>query len=385
MRGSVRQHLRGFFSREVPSELVRFVLLPALAQRAALLCVVYVASFLVTMEWVKYHALPGVAFFDNWLRWDSYYYMLIATEGYHPSEWGNPSTFFPLYPWIIRALSYLMPLAVAALVVAHLATLTALCLLYLIGRRLYDAALARRAVWAALLFPTAYFLSAGYSESTYLAFATGALLAWLHQRKVTAIGLAAAATLARPVGGFCFSISFVIGWLARRSWRDLPLIAVGPALGGALYALTHYLSSGDVLAPFHVQHAELFGDPISYQPSPAPWWRVLADEGPGKSLMLRLLNWGAIALVGAAGAELWRRRELELAFITWLCIAVPLAMEHSLLDAFSMARFALAAFPLFFVLARWAGDGERARVLGTASAMLQVLLAVCFATWRWVE
>ena len=50
-----------------------------------------------------------------------------------------------------------------------------------------------------------------------------------------------------------------------------------------------------------------------------------------------------------------------------------------------MPRFALAAFPLFFVLARWGGDGDRARVLGVAGAMLQVTLAVCFATWRWAE
>jgi hypothetical protein len=383
---ALRQRARAFLAQQLPHELVSAVVVPFVAQRILLLGSVYFATFFVLPEIAPWHAFPHVRFFDSWLRWDSFYFMLIASEGYGSTELGSPNTFFPLYPALIRVLSLLMPVPAAALVVANLATLIGLISLYLLARQLYDATLARRAVWAALLFPTAYFFSAGYSESTYLAVAVGAYLAFLNRRKAAAIALAAAATLGRAVGAFCFSISFVAGWLARRAWRDWPSIALGPALGLALLALIHYLSSGTPFAPFVVRFkGGLFGDPLSMQRSTARWWDVLLDEGQSKNLMLRLLNWGSVALVGVAGAEMLRRKEIELAVITWLSIAVPLATQRTLLDAFSMARFALAAFPLFFVLARWSGEGNRARVLGIAGAMLQVSLAVCFATWRWAE
>ena len=385
MLAGLRQRLRASLSRRAVRELLHAVFCPFVAQRAVLLIVAYFASFLITTELVHWRALPHVPFFDGWLRWDSYYYLLIATEGYGRTELGNPNTFFPLYPWLIRLLAPLLSAPVAALVVAHLATLIGLCLLYAIARRLYDPPLAQRAVWAALLFPTAYFFAAGYSESTYLATAAGAYLAWLHRRHVTAIALAAAATLARPVGAFCFSVPFVVGWLVQRNRRDPPWIVAGPVLGVAILAATHYLSSGTALAPFRVPYEDLFGDPLSYLPSPGSWWEVLAEGGQSAHLMLRLLNWGAIALVASAGVALLRQRHVELALIAWLPVAVPLVMQRALFNTMSFARFALAAFPLFFVLARWGGGGNRARVLGVACAMLQICLAICFITWRWAE
>jgi hypothetical protein len=384
MFARLRQRLRAFLGRPLPHELVSAVVLPVVAQRAILLGVVYFASFLVGEEHACWRALPRVPFFDIWLRGDSYYYLLIATHGYN-SDWGIASTFFPLYPWLVRLLSHVMPAGAAALLVAHLATVVGLCLLYLVVRRLHDAALAQRTVWVALLFPTSFFFSAGYSESTYLAMATGAFLAWQSRRQLTAIGLAAAATLTHPVGAFCFSISFTVGWLVRRSWKDLPVIAAGPALGLGIYAFTHYLGGARGLASSVPGLKDLFGEPARYRRSPAVWWRVLLDQGQSSTSMLRLLNWSAIGLAGVAGVDLLRRRQIELALITWISLAVPLAVEHSLLDAFGMMRFALLAFPLLFVLARWAGEGNRARVLGLAGAVLQVVLAVCFTTWRWAE
>ncbi len=382
---ALRQRLGALLRRQGVGEFLHEVFYPFVAQRTVLLIVAYFASFLIAMEFVAWRALPQAPFFDGWLRWDSYYYLLIATEGYGRTEWGNPNCFFPLYPWLIRLLAPLLSAAVAALVVAHTATLIGLYLLYAIARRLYDRSIAQRVVWAALLFPSAYFFAAAYSESTYLATAAGAYLAWLHRRHRTAIVLAAAATLARPVGAFCFTIPFIVGWFVERKGRDLPWIVAGPLLGGAILAATHYVSNGTPLAPFRVAYEDLFGDPIGFQRSPAAWWKVLADEGFCVHLMLRLLNWSSMAVMAAAGLALLRQRQVELGLITLLSVAVPLVVQRSVFDTMSFARFALAAFPMFFVLARWGGEGNRARVLGVACAMLQICLAICFVTWRWAE
>jgi hypothetical protein len=112
---------------------------------------------------------------------------------------------------------------------------------------------------------------------------------------------------------------------------------------------------------------------------------VLADEGLGANLMRRLLNWSAIALVLGVTAYLLKRREVELALLSFTSLAVPFLFHASILDAASMARYALCAFPLFLVLARWLPDGNRGRLYDCFAQMLQALLAVLFATWRWVE
>jgi len=385
MVAALRQRLRALVRRQAVSDYLNGVCYPFLGQRTVLLVVVYFASFFIPMGYVAWQALPQAPFFDGWLRWDSYYYLLIASEGYGRTEWGNPDCFFPLYAWLIRLLAPLLSAPVAALVLAHVATLVGLGLLYAIARRLYDPTLAQRAVWAALLFPSAYFFAAGYSESTYFACATGAYLAWLHRRHRLAIGLAAAATLARPVGALCFTLPFLVGWLLERDRRVPPWIVLGPVIGGAVLGLTHTLSSGTPLAVFQVAYDDLFGDPMGFQRSAAPWWEVLVDEGIGLPLMLRLLNWSAMAVVAGATVALLRRREIELGLIALLSVALPAVVQRSLFDTMSFARFALSAFPLFFVLARWGGDGNRARVLGVACVALQICLALCFFTWRWAE
>jgi hypothetical protein len=101
--------------------------------------------------------------------------------------------------------------------------------------------------------------------------------------------------------------------------------------------------------------------------------------------MRRLLNWSALLLVVASSVHYLRRKELDLALLTLLSVAVPLYFQRTLLDAASMARYALCGFPIFIALARWAPDGTRARALDSGFQMLQVVLAVMFAAFEWAE
>lgn len=100
-----------------------------------------------------------------WYRWDTVNYIEIAQNGY-----ANPQNTIwpPLYPLLIRgglALG-LHPLA-AALLVSNAAALGFFWLLYRLAEREWDAALARHTLLAVVIFPTAFFLVAGYSESLF--------------------------------------------------------------------------------------------------------------------------------------------------------------------------------------------------------------------------
>jgi hypothetical protein len=322
---------------------------------------------------------------DSWLRFDSQYYLQIAAVGYRSPDFDTSTSFFPLYPWLVRAVAVVMPLPIAALLVANVAAMAALCLLFALVRRIDGVESARRALFIALLFPTSYFFTAAYSESTYLAFALGATLCWLDKRHAIGAVCVIAATLTRPIGAVCLSLPFLIGWLVRsRKFSELPWFTLGAPIGAAALLVTFRLATGEwlsFLTSSAVTNMRLFWD----EPDPPPFWAVLADEGLGPNLMRRLLNWSAIALVLAVTLYLLKRRDVEFALICFGSILVPFFFHASVLDAASMARYALCAFPVFVVLARWLPGGTAGRMYDCFAQMLQAVLAVLFATWRWVE
>jgi Mannosyltransferase (PIG-V) len=120
-------------------------------------------------------------------RWDSTWYLTIARYGYRPDlgSFTAPRTaFFPLYPLGLRVISdlgapailagvllSLLALAVALYALHRLTTLEAARLRLARGEQI-----ARLAVLSCALAPMAFFLSAVYSESLYLALSLSVFL-----------------------------------------------------------------------------------------------------------------------------------------------------------------------------------------------------------------
>jgi len=365
-------------------ELASHVILPYVAHRVLLTAVVLFAIQFVPQN-RGFHVEPYVPFVDVWFRWDSVQYLIVAHGGYGATEYADPNSFFPAYPALIAALDLILPLPIAALLASNLAALTALGLLYVWAKRMDDEGIARSAVVLAILFPTSYYLTAVYAISTYLAFAIGAVVAARRGRRWLAAGLVMGACLARPQGFVCLTLPFAIGWLVRSRRRaDLPWWILGsiPALG-ALMAV-HQLFEGDplgFLGSRGVQNMPLFWE---HQRETPPFWAVMWDEGLSQNLMKRLLNWSAIGLGLAAAVHLLREKEVALALLSVLTLALPLVFFGQLFDLASMARYTLGAFPVFLVLARWL-RGRRDGPVHWGFAMAQVLLFTLFASWYWVE
>src|SRR3954465_6985311 len=95
-----------------------------------------------------------------WNRWDAPHYLDIARMGYVrdgvEARW---IVFYPLYPWLVRATSFVVrdELA-AAFLVSTLASIAAGLLLYKLARLDNDEWVARAAVFFMFVFPTSYFL-----------------------------------------------------------------------------------------------------------------------------------------------------------------------------------------------------------------------------------
>lgn len=335
---------------------------------------------------VAWHLLPRWPVFDGLLRWDAAYYQNIAYRGYSRSPLSGETPFFPLYPLVAQLIALLMPLPAAMLTTSNLMLFVAATALYLWARRTDGDRVARRALWLLLVFPSSFFLSAGYAESTYLAGLGLLLWGWISERYAWAFGGAAAATLARPQGALTTTLPFVVGWIARSGrLRALPWCIGGAPLAAAGLSIFHWQVKGHPFAFLRTPHVAYLGSAESKRRSEASWWRIMVDEHLGPRLLRRLLNWGAVGLVLAAVVHLLRRRELELAVLCLLGLAIPIFFQKTLFDASGLLRHVLSALPLFLVLARWSERRSVAAPLTTSFAMLQPILLLAFAQWGWVE
>ena len=145
--------------------------------------------------------LGGTSLLAVWERWDTLYYMRIASAGYSATD--GTTTFHPLFPWLARPFALLGgPPVIGLLLVSSCATLA----LYFVFERLasldHNVVKARTATFLFAFWPVSYVLYLPYTESLWLLFAVLCFL-FARQRRWWLAGLAGAlATLTRQQGLF---------------------------------------------------------------------------------------------------------------------------------------------------------------------------------------
>ena len=149
-------------------------------------------------------------------RWDSVWYLTIARHGYTP---GPSPAFFPLYPLLVAAVGSAGPgLLVGGVLVSVAAMLVALRLLWRLTDLELGAAapgVADLAVLVVALGPMAFFFSAVYSESVFLALTLGAFLAARQEHWVRA-GLLGGLAAATRSSGLVVVVGLLLLWLEQR-------------------------------------------------------------------------------------------------------------------------------------------------------------------------
>ncbi|HTP49210.1 MAG TPA: mannosyltransferase family protein [Anaeromyxobacteraceae bacterium] len=333
-------------------------------------------------------ARRGFAFVPSTLldalgRWDSHWYLSLARDGYQvrgplASVQSNVA-FFPLYPWLVRALEVLLPASLAgsrslylsALLLSNACALGALALVVRVARSTTGSAeAASRAALYLVVFPTGFVLSAAYPESLLLLLSAASFLAAARGRFASAGLLGFLAALTRPGG---VAVAAPIAWLAfepleagREARPGKSAWALLPPLGLSLHAANLWRLTGDPLAIFHAQAA--------WGRSLAPPWRTFLAPRDFHPFLGPL---EALALAGTAALALFLLRERRTRALGVLSLAslVPVSLSGTLLSA---TRFAAVLFPTFVALG----------VLGRRPAVDRALLvgfsfaqAVLFAFW----
>lgn len=326
-------------------------------------------------------------------RWDTGFYVSIAEEGYRFRGVPFPSVaFFPLLPLVMRAVTPLVgDTVVAGIVVSNVALLLATILFYRLVEESWGPVVADRAVWYWLIFPTAFFGSAVYSESLFLLGAIGALYFARRGYWEVAALLGIVTTLTRLVGLIVAPMLLVewwIQWRAQRDGRRPPVLAllapVTAPLGTAAYMLYLWRAFGDPLA--FVKGAAVW-ERVPQSPfvtiaallqTPAEgWWRaVMAGHIP-------LDNWIDFSLVLffllAGVVLLYKGRWSESVFVL---LGVLIPFSSGLL--MSQRRYMWVLFPVFILLAQWGKRPWLDRLITTVSLLGLALFTALFAKGYWV-
>ncbi len=335
----------------------------------------------------------GPYWYHRLLRWDSEWYNIIASQGY--SFDGNVNVtqtvvFYPLFPLLARGFGAVtgLPTTDALLIVANVAALAAILLLFKLVRDEFGERVAFLTVALLSFAPMSMFLSAGYTEALVLLWMVGFFLALRRQWFVVAALLAGLAVATRASGITLTPVLLWELWRHRETKlfvRDAVPLALLATAGLWLYMIYLGVSFGHPLAFSEAQAAFQSGTTLPQRVTGA----------------LLLLPFRAIDLTEAspAGVERWiflicvallicgwfTLRSAMTLFALLLLLLPYLTISGGPVGLIGMARYNLVSFPLFIVGAMLL---ERAlwltpAVIGVSGGLL-FFYAALFSQWQWV-
>jgi Mannosyltransferase (PIG-V) len=365
-------------------------------------------------------------------RWDTSWYAVIAAHGYHP-ELGLATqyrtAFFPLYPLLLSAFDAggYAAIVFGGILVSLLALAFGLYGLHRLvsletaaPHRWSHPDAPRYAVLLTAFAPMAFFFSAVYSESLYLALSVGVFWCARQGRWGWAGVLGALAAATRSAGVVLLVPMLILYFygpradrdpdrVAGRPWRpryrvrpDLAWVALVP-VGVLAYSAYIAASGGDAMLPFHAQDAwyRHFGGPFSAAKdgavaafdgvrqllsgarSPVYWQQAGGSPFIAAGHNITLFAFLLLAVPALVGVF----RRLPFAYGAYLiaALALPLSYPVGPQPLMSLPRFLVVLFPLNIWLAGVLAPRRRLRMLVLAgSALAMAVFTAQFTTWHWV-
>ena len=344
----------------------------------------------------------GNHFLAPWYRWDTVHYLDLANPdyqnlGYEGSIWP------PLYPWLIRLFSVILPDMLSALLIS---TLSCLLLFYLLYREVdtyWGEKAAKKTVILLAVFPTGFFLMAGYTEALFIALSLGVFSQIRAHRWWTAGLFGVLAVLTRHQGIFlCLPIAIqgyvfirtnlqadhekltVKSFLATKKWVPVMgailMIAAGLSIN---YCYVHFV----------------IGAPWPWQTYTTYWGRQLSFPGMGLFNMMRLLITNsaqpiyvnmyldAILFVIFSVSLITTRKQLPAEM--FIFGAVVLLFHVSYVSGINLtmdavSRYLLAVFPCFISLSLLLKSKISYLFCAGLSMAIQIILLYFFYLWMWV-
>jgi hypothetical protein len=356
-----------------------------LKSAVAALIVFVAAKLLVFALGYTVSAVNGGSALDMFSRWDASNYVSIAKNGYLTT--GDEAfyiVFFPLYPLLIRAFTWdFAYLNLTALIVANVCSFIAALYLYKLAKLEFGGGAAVKAVLFLSVFPTAYFLSAPYTEGLFFALIIACFYYARLGKWAVAGSLSFFASLTRLAGLVLLPALLVeyyhqVGWNPKKTRLDV--VFVYAALAGFLiYLAINNTVTGDPFTFMSIEasHWNNRFDPISGLQA-AWWWATNRPPMDGITIGAAPIAFAVFGLVMIIVA-VWKR--LRPSYITYMFMAWGVAVSTSWW--ISVPRYIMAMFPMFLVLATLTKRKAVNAAIVAFSVAWLCLFTVLFAMGWW--
>lgn len=329
----------------------------------------------------------GEGILQIWQRWDANHFAVVAEHGWSGPEAdpARPSAFFPLYPLAMRALMSLgLPAVGAGMIVSTVATYIACVYLFKLADADLGQGAGRRATLYLLLFPTAVFLVAPYSEALFLAGAIPAFY-FARQRRWLMAALPAAVAMGSRAAGVFLLIGLLFEYVRQglqdRRWsgtrlRDVVVCLAAGAAPLIAYGIFLHLERGNAFQ-YLVDQEQGWGRDFPT----APWRAFIATWNTRMGLDYPtnwIFAWRVEILAAGAGvaATIWAMLKKEWGYAAFMGSFIATLMMSTWY--FSIPRMLLSFFPAVLFVAsstgRRAGSHEIALVMLAPIATLGVIV-----------
>ncbi len=299
----------------------------------------------------------------SWANFDGVHYLTIAKKGYVGT--GLIQAFFPLYPLLIKALSFVIHnQLLAGLVISNLSFIIALYFGFKLTKIEFGPKTGWLWVLILLTFPTSFYFGALYTESVFLS-AILASLWYIRQQKKTISSILSGLSSGLRVVGILLLPTIFLEWKQKKqNWEDLSLadklkkswtfIFAGIGLIGFMIFL--WIQFEDPFFFFHVQSEFGAGRQESIILLPQVFYRYAKIL-----LTVRPIDWkyytyvqdfviSLFSLVALFGW--WLQRQQQKYRTSYLWYAVPAFLLPTLTGTLSsMPRYVLVIFPIFMWIA----------------------------------
>ena len=320
---------------------------------------------------------------EPWQHWDTPQYQAIALRGYKAFDTALFTP--PLFPFLMgRTAPFFGGDTLAAgLFLSGLACLACLLAAYQIALYEFnDETKAFRAALYLAVFPTAFFLSAAYSESLFLMGAMFSIYFTRKQRWVAAGLCGALAALTRITGPLLVVPLAFAAWQAWRSGKWCAWLApLLTGLGALVFPL--YVWLGLHQSPFAILTASTTrGGRLT-----VPGWNLLVAAGRilhGQLVEENLLELSFTVLFILLTIFIWKKLPRIYGIYSVTLMLFFLARLGSPQPLVSMARYTLEVFPAFLLLAGWGASPRVNRLVLYLSLLGLLFFSAQFAMWGWV-
>jgi len=368
--------------------ILKYCLLLFLGWKAALLFITYFG--LSTFPQIDPYT-QKLSFADNttdywfrWSNWDGGHFRGIVENNYLPEQ----TVFFPFYPLLMKILNIVgLDITFAGLLISHLSLIASLFFLYKLTLLDFPEKVAKRAIFALLIFPTSFYLGTVYSESLFLA-VTLACFYFARTQKTVLSSFFAAASIATRLAGLA-TFAAVLGDHLLAQGKNFNFRKI-------LTLKTFLLCLSLLPIPLYMLFQQvLFQNPWGFLTNESewnrhfslPWEPVLGYLNYLKSVGIFQIGNPARVFtelaffIGGVFGFIFSLYKLKPAYSIFYLLSLILPAFSSTLIA--MPRYILTIFPIFILLGLI--ENEVLQKIGIIfSLLLLSAYTMLFMGWYWV-